>query len=177
MTFISTIVDTFLANKQLADKAVAQVSDDCLHRTLDNHTNSIAIIMKHVSGNLSSRWTEFLTTDGEKPTRDRDSEFIDTFSCREDLLDHWEQGWTCLLSSLSELTDDDMGKTVKIRGESQTAGLALARSLGHTCYHIGQIVQLSRHYADKRWTTLTIARGASKQYNQQNWGTSGKSHS
>ncbi len=106
-TFCAAIIDAFRANKQLADRAVAQVPDDKLHLSLDEQTNSIATIMKHVAGNLLSRWTDFLTTDGEKPTRNRDAEFIDTFHSRQEVLEYWEQGWSRLFSELSSLTIED----------------------------------------------------------------------
>jgi hypothetical protein len=176
-TACAAVIDAFRANKSLADRAVAQVPEDKLHVALDEHTNSIAVIMKHVAGNLRSRWTDFLTTDGEKPNRNRDDEFVDKFMSRQELLDYWEQGWSCLFATLSALTPEDLYKTVTIRGEPHTVPLAMARSLGHTCYHIGQIVQLARHHAGDSWNTLTIPRGGSEQYNRDRWGGSGSSHS
>jgi hypothetical protein len=175
--FLAAIIDAFQANKRLADRAVEQLTDDKLHVPLDENTNSIAVIMKHVAGNLISRWTDCLTTDGEKPWRDRDSEFIDTFANRAEIIECWERGWNCLLTTLRSLTTADLAKTVTIRGEPHSVPLALARSLGHTCYHVGQIVQLARHQAGKNWNTLTIPRGASQQFNQTHWGQPGKSHS
>jgi hypothetical protein len=153
------------------------VPDDKLHAALDAHTNSIAVIMKHVAGNLLSRWTDFLTTDGEKPWRHRDDEFVDAFRSRAEVLEWWERGWACLLNTLRSLTTEDLDKTVLIRGEPHSVPLALARSLGHTCYHIGQIVQVARIHAGDRWTTLTIPRGGSTEFNRSNWGQTGKSHS
>jgi uncharacterized damage-inducible protein DinB len=175
--FPAAIINAFRANKRLADRAVEQVSDDKLHQPLDENTNSIAVIMQHVAGNLLSRWTDFLTTDGEKPTRNRDSEFVDTFNHRQEVLEYWERGWVCLFAALDGLSAEDIGKTVTIRGEPHPVPLAMTRSLGHTCYHIGQIVQLARHFADSDWKTLTIPRGHSEQFNRDNWGTSGTSHS
>jgi hypothetical protein len=175
--FMSAVVNAFEANKRLADRAVAQVPDDKLHVALDANTNSIAVIMKHVAGNLLSRWTDFLTTDGEKPGRNRDDEFVDSLRSRAEILDCWERGWGCLLSTLKSLKPEDLGNTVLIRGEPHSVPLALERSLGHTCYHIGQIVQVARIHAGEHWTTLTIPRGGSEQYNKENWGQSGKSHS
>jgi hypothetical protein len=175
--FLSATINAFEANKRLADRAVVQVPDEKLHVALDETTNSIAIIMKHVAGNLISRWTDFLTTDGEKPWRNRDDEFVDSFGSRDELLDYWERGWTCLLGTLKSLKAEDLGKTVSIRGEPHSVPLALQRSLGHTCYHIGQIVQAARIHAGDNWKTLTIARGESEQFNKQNWGQIGKSHS
>ncbi len=168
-TFVAAIINAFETNKRLADRAVEQVPDAKLHVALDANTNSIAIIMKHVAGNLTSRWTDFLTTDGEKPDRNRDDEFVDTFRSRVELLDCWERGWDCLLSTLKTLRPEDCGKTVTIRGEPHTVPLALSRSLGHTCYHIGQIVQLARIHAGEMWNTLTIPRGGSELFNKANW--------
>ena len=126
---------------------------------------------------MTSRWTDFLTTDGEKPWRNRDDEFVDTFGSRAELLEAWERGWACLLAALRGLKREDLEKTVLIRGEPHSVPLALERSLGHTCYHIGQIVQVARIHAGEQWTTLTIPRGESEQFNQAHWGQAGKSHS
>jgi Protein of unknown function (DUF1572) len=175
--FLAAIINAFEANKRLADRAVEQVPDAKLHTALDANTNSIAVIMKHVAGNLTSRWTDFLTSDGEKPSRNRDDEFVDSFRSRAEVLDCWERGWSALLTTLKSLKPEDLAKIVAIRGEPHSVPLALARSLGHTCYHIGQIVQLARHHAGDKWTTLTIPKGASEQFNKANWGKSGKSHS
>ena len=175
--FLSAAVNAFRANKRLADPAVEQVPDDKLHVALDGNTNSIAVIMKHVAGNLTSRWTDFLTTDGEKPWRNRDDEFVDTFGSRAELLDLWERGWACLLESLKSLKGEDLEKTVLIRGELHSVPLALERSLGHTCYHVGQIVQVARIHAGDKWNTLTIPRRGSEQFNKTHWGQKGKSHS
>src|SRR4030095_14144742 len=130
--FVAAIINAFEANKRLADRAVEQVPDDKLHIALDEHTNSIAVIMKHVAGNLASRWTDFLTTAGEKPWRNRDDEFVYNFSTRADLLAYWERGWACLLGTLASLKAEDLTQTVTIRGEPHSVPLALARSLGHT---------------------------------------------
>lgn len=167
--FISASVNAFEANKRLAERAVEQVPDDKLHAALDPNTNSIAVIMKHVAGNLASRWTDFLTTDGEKPSRNRDDEFIDSFVSRVEILAMWDRGWGCLFSTLNALSPTDLEKTVLIRGEPHAVPLALQRSLGHTCYHVGQIVQLARIHAGENWNTLTIPRGGSQQYNQDHW--------
>ncbi|HEV3144539.1 MAG TPA: DUF1572 family protein [Gemmataceae bacterium] len=175
--FMAAIINAFEANKRLADRAIAQVPDDKLHIALDANTNSIAVIMKHVAGNLRSRWTDFLTSDGEKPWRNRDDEFIDTFANRAEVLECWERGWTCLLTALKSLKPEDLAKTVTIRGELHSVPLALERSLGHTCYHIGQIVQVARIHAGDKWNTLTIPRATSEQFNKTHWGQSGKSHS
>jgi uncharacterized damage-inducible protein DinB len=175
--FMSAILNAFHANKRLADRAIEQVPDDKLHASLDANTNSIAVVMKHIAGNLISRWTDFMTMDGEKPWRNRDDEFVDSFSSRAELFEFWERGWACLLETLKSLKPEDLGKTVSIRGEPHSVPLALERSLGHTCYHIGQIVQVARIHAGDRWNTLTIPRGASEQFNNANWDQTGKSHS
>src|SRR5215510_385164 len=122
--FLDSIINSFEANKRLADRAIEQVTDDKLHLSLDANTNSIAVIMKHVAGNLSSRWTDFLTTDGEKPWRNRDDEFVDTFQTRAELIECWEQGWGRLLTALKTLTSGDLEKTVMIRGEPHSVPLA-----------------------------------------------------
>ena len=175
--FVAAVINAFEANKRLADRAIEQVPDDKLHVPLDSNTNSIAVIMKHVAGNLVSRWTDFLTTDGEKPWRNRDDEFVDSFASRDDLLECWERGWACLFDSLQSLKAEDLERTVLIRGEPHSVPLAMARSLGHTCYHVGQIVQVARVHAGEMWNTLTIPRGGSQQFNAVHWGATGKSHS
>ncbi len=161
---------TFQANKGWADKAIAQLTDAQLHVALDPKTNSVAVIMKHVAGNLLSRWTDFLTTDGEKPWRNRDDEFVDTFQDRHELLDYWEQGWGRLLETLDRLDPSDLTTTVTIRGEPHSVPLAVHRSLAHCGYHVGQIVLTARIIAGDTWETITIARGESSKYNQRVWG-------
>jgi hypothetical protein len=168
-SMIDGALTAFRSNKAWADKAIAQLPDDNLHLALDPNTNCIAVIMKHVSGNLRSRWTDFLTTDGEKPWRNRDDEFVDTFTTRNDLIVYWESGWQRLFDSLASLTADDFAKTVTIRGEPHTVPLAIQRSLSHCGYHVGQIMLIARILAGDRWTTITIPRGASAAYNQRVW--------
>ena len=175
--FMAASINAFEANKRMADRAVEQVPDNKLHVALDANTNSIAVIMKHVAGNLLSRWTDFLTTDGEKPWRNRDDEFVDSFDSRAEVVQLWGRGWECLLKTLRSLKPEDLEKTVTIRGEPHSVPLALERSLGHTCYHIGQIVQVARIHAGDKWNTLTIPRGGSEQFNKAHWGHKGKSHS
>jgi hypothetical protein len=172
--FMKATVSAFESNKRLADRAVEQVPDNKLHVALDDNTNSIAVIMKHVAGNLISRWTDFLTTDGEKPWRNRDDEFVDSFISRVDVLQYWEKGWTCLFDALRSLRPEDFSKTVLIRGEPHTVLLAVQRSLGHTCYHVGQIVQVARIHAGDNWETLTIPRGKSEDFNRESWGRKSK---
>jgi hypothetical protein len=160
----------FRSNKGWADKAVAQLADDKLHVALDANTNCIAVIMKHVAGNLHSRWTDFLTTDGEKPWRNRDDEFVDTFTARDELIAYWDAGWQRLFDTLTGITAEDVGRTVAIRGEPHSVPLAIQRSLAHCGYHVGQIVMIARILAEDNWTTITIPRGASASYNQRVWG-------
>jgi hypothetical protein len=124
----------------------------------------------HLSGNLSSRWTDFLTSDGEKPLRNRDREFVDARVSRSELLAAWEMAWKELFATLAALSAEDVARTVQIRGEAHSVPLAIQRSLAHTSYHVGQIIQLARHWAGDAWTTLTIPRGGSAAHNAAAWG-------
>jgi hypothetical protein len=151
--------------RSTAERAMAQVDDNDFARTLDAENNSIAIIVKHVSGNLRSRCTDFLTTDGEKPDRDRDGEFLLTSAdTRSRLLEDWASAWALLDRTVGALTAGDVERTVYIRAEPQTVAQALLRHLGHLSYHVGQIVLLARHWVGTPWQTLTIARGQSKAF-------------
>ena len=163
---IEAFANRFQDQKQMAEKAIAQLPDDKLHVPLDENTNALAVIMKHMAGNLRSRFTDFLTSDGEKPDRDRDSEFVDSHPTRQAILDHWDVGWQCLFTALAPLTDVDLPRTITIRGQPHTVADALARALAHQSYHVGQMVQLARYLAKDNWQTLTIARNASGQFNQ-----------
>jgi hypothetical protein len=167
---IDGTLTAFKSNKGWADKAVAQVSDDKLHVAVDPNTNCIAVIMKHVAGNLLSRWTDFLTTDGEKPWRNWDDEFVDSIAAREEMIAYWESGWQRLFDSLAGLKAGDLGRVVTIRGEPHSVPLAIQRSLAHCGYHVGQIILIARILAGEHWTTITIPRGASAGYNQRVWG-------
>ncbi len=167
---IQETISSFRLNKGWTDKAIAQLTDEKLHIALDPNTNCIAVIMKHVAGNLLSRWTDFLTTDGEKPWRNRDDEFVDTFGTRGELIAYWESGWQRLFDTLSSLSPNDLSKTITIRGEPHSVPLAIQRSLAHTAYHVGQIMLIARILAGDQWTTITIPRGASANFNQQVWG-------
>jgi hypothetical protein len=162
--FIAATIQEFRYYKSLADRAIAQISDEQLHAALDANTNSVLVITKHLAGNLLSRWTDFLTTDGEKPTRDRDTEFIDDVASRAEILSRWEAGWSTLFSTLTNLHPADLEKTIPIRSEPHTVYRAIQRQLAHTAYHVGQIVQLSRHWAGDHWQVLTIPRGGSKEF-------------
>ena len=173
---IASALAAFRANKTLADRAVAQLPDEKLHVALDANTNSIAVIMKHVAGNLLSRWTDFLVGDGEKPWRNRDEEFVDTFRSRKEVIDFWERGWDCLFGALESLKPEDLARTVTIRGEPHSVPLAIHRALGHCGYHVGQIVLIARVLAGDEWQVLTIPRGGSANFNRHVWGTPAASH-
>ena len=151
--------------KGLADGALAQVSDSDLFRSVDPESNSIAIVMKHISGNMCSRWTDFLTTDGEKSDRNRDSEFeTESGETRASMTARWDEGWRLLFSTLEALSPADLAKTVAIRGEPHTVLQAIQRQLTHYSYHVGQIVFLARHFAGSRWKSLSIPKGRSKDF-------------
>ena len=164
---LDATVQSFEYHKHLADEAMAQVSDDDLHTPLADSGNSIAILTKHVGGNLASRWTDFLTTDGEKPWRHRDNEFIDDLDDRQAVLQHWNRGWSVLFDTLRSLTPSDLDRTVTIRGEDHSVPMAIQRSMAHTAYHVGQIVELARYHAGDNWQTLSIPPGGSDADNQQ----------
>jgi len=148
--------------KGYVDKALQRVSDASLHTELDANSNSIAVIVKHVAGNLRSRYRDFLTTDGEKPDRHRDTEFdMPERASREEMLRWWEEGWSIALGSIEALTPADLGRTITIRGEGYLVIEALNRSVAHAASHAGQIVYLARHFAGDAWTSLTVPKGAS----------------
>lgn len=152
--------------KKLAEDAMAQVSTEGFFGVPREGDNSIAVIVKHVAGNMLSRWTDFLTSDGEKPGRDRDSEFVvQPGDTRERLMKMWESGWLALFGALDPLEVSDLDRTVTIRGESLTVLQALNRQLSHYAYHVGQIVYVAKHYRGTEWTSLSIPLGASKQFN------------
>jgi uncharacterized damage-inducible protein DinB len=146
---------------------MAQSPDDALFAELGAESNSIAIIVKHLAGNMKSRWTDFLATDGEKPWRNRDSEFEQPVATREELIRDWEAGWACLFTALETLSDADLTRTVTIRGEAHSVMQAINRQVAHYAYHVGQIVMLARHGAGKHWTALTVPRGGSAAFNRQ----------
>jgi hypothetical protein len=165
-TYLRNVVRTYRNYKEMAERAMAQVtSARDLNRELDKDSNSIAIIVKHVSGNLSSRFRDFLTSDGEKPDRNRDSEFESEGPVsREQLLRWWNEAWDIALGSIESLTAGDLERTVRIRGEEMLVVDAINRSVTHTAYHVGQIVYLARHYAWPNWTTLSIPRKRSDEH-------------
>ena len=153
--------------KKLAEGAMAQVTDAELTLTLDGEMNSIALIVKHMAGNMRSRWTDFLSTDGEKPDRQRDSEFVQPPSTRAELMELWEQGWDCVWRALLPLCEADLARTVTIRGEKHSVMQALNRQLAHYPYHVGQIVMLAKHFRGEQWHSLTVPKNKSAEFNQQ----------
>jgi hypothetical protein len=164
--FLNSIIEAFRSQKRMAEKAIAQLPDEKLHIPLDANTNSVCVIMKHMAGNLRSRFTDFLTTDGDKPDRNRDSEFVDEHATREQIMAHWEAGWRVLFEALESHQPEDLTKVVTIRLEPYGVIDALHRSLAHAGYHVGQIVQLARFLAKDQWTTITVPRGGSEAYNR-----------
>jgi hypothetical protein len=159
-------VKALRAYKKLAEKAIAQLKDEEFFVTLDEEANSVAVIMKHIAGNAISRWTDFLTSDGEKPDRNRDMEFvIESKTTKDDLLAYWERGWKCVFDAIEPLTPADFEKTVLIRGEKHTIAQAINRQLMHYAYHIGQIVFLAKHFRSAEWTSLSIPRNRSADFN------------
>ena len=165
-SFIETALREFRRLKQLAEKALDQLDDGRFFACISEDANCAAILVKHLAGNMKSRWTDFLTSDGEKPDRDRDIEFVlfdgDT---RQHLMTAWEQGWQCLFDALSPLDEQDIHRVVRIRGEAFTVLQAVARQLTHYAYHTGQIVFLARHLAGTNWTTLSVPRGGTAAFN------------
>jgi Protein of unknown function (DUF1572) len=154
------------AYKKLADKAIAQMKDEEFFITLDDESNSVAIVMKHMAGNMFSRWTDFLTSDGEKPNRNRDLEFvIEPQTGKDDVIAYWERGWACVFEALEPLRPEDFEKTVKIRGEEHTIAQAINRQLMHYAYHVGQIVFLAKHFRSAEWKSLSIPRNRSTDFN------------
>jgi uncharacterized damage-inducible protein DinB len=156
--YLRVVRAQFKQAKDYADRAIAQVSDEQLFWSPGAESNSIAVIVKHVAGNMVSRWTDFLTTDGEKPDRERDAEFVADAVTRKELLDRWEEGWRVFLGTLDSLTEEDLLRTVTIRRQPHTVIEAVERQMYHYSYHIGQIVYLAKQLLDADWRTLTIPR-------------------
>lgn len=153
--------------KQMTERAIGQVTDEQLFELLDDEANSIAIIVKHLAGNMRSRWMDFLTTDGEKPDRNRDTEFEDPPPTREAVLRLWEQGWNYVFAALEPLSDQDLTRTITIRGEPHSVMQAINRQIGHYALHCGQIVLLAKHFQHGRWKSLSIPRGKSADFNRR----------
>jgi len=163
--FHSDAVASFRNYKKLAEKALDQISDEEFFATIDEEANSVAVVVKHIAGNLVSRWSDFLTTDGEKPTRDRDAEFEINDDSRKELMEFWERGWQTLFENIEPLTIEDFTKTVTIRGQEHTIVEAFNRQLTHYAYHVGQIVLLAKHFKSADWETLSIPKNHSAEFN------------
>ena len=162
--WIADAILQFRKYRKLGEDALAQVADDDFFRAIDPESNSVALIVKHVAGNMASRWTDFLTADGEKPGRNRDEEFeARSTDSRESLMAAWQAGWTTLFDALASLRDDDLLREVRIRREPHTVVQAVHRQLTHYAYHVGQIVFLARHFAGPRWRSLSIPKGKSRE--------------
>src|SRR5258705_12417995 len=166
--YLEDSIASLRAYKKMADKAIAQLHEDEFFVTLDAEANSVAVIMKHLAGNMLSRWTDFLTTDGEKPDRNRDMEFvIEPTTSKDDCIAYWEKGWQRVFAALEPLQGDDLGKKVLIRGEEHTVIQAINRQLMHYAGHIGQIVFLAKHFRSADWKSLSIPRNRSAEFDQE----------
>ncbi|MBR9915269.1 MAG: DUF1572 domain-containing protein [Algicola sp.] len=166
-SYLTSIVKQFKYYKALGDRTIAQLNFDQLKIEVVEDTNSVAIIIKHISGNMLSRWTHFLTEDGEKPWRQRDDEFIDHFNSKEELLSAWEAGWTCLFNALESLNSEHLEQLIYIRNQGHTVTEAINRQLAHYAYHVGQMVFLGKLLKGKDWMSLSIPKGKSETYNQE----------
>ena len=163
-SYLADALAVFRQYKRQAEGAMAQVTDEELTRTIDPESNSIALIVKHLAGNMRSRWTGLFESDGEKPDRNRDSEFEAPPASRAEIMAMWEEGWNCVFAALEPLTDADLTRTVYIRGEAHSAMQAVNRQLAHYAAHIGQIVFLAKHLRSAAWKSLSIPRGKSAEY-------------
>jgi len=164
--FLPEAISQLRGLKKLAEKALAQVSDADFFATLDPESNSVALIVKHLAGNMRSRWIDFLESDGEKPDRHRDSEFLtEEKDTRESLVRRWQEAWKVLFEALEPLLADDLGREVVIRGETHSVLKAINRQMTHYAYHVGQLVFLAKHLAAGRWKSLSIPRGKSEEFN------------
>src|ERR1700749_3601752 len=163
--YLDSVIKRFEYYKTLGEKTFEQVSDDGLFWRYNSESNSMAMIVQHLAGNMLSRWTDFLTSDGEKSNRNRDAEFEPVINNRAELLEKWNEGWSCMLNALSALTDNDLQKTVYIRNEPHMVVDAINRQLAHVPYHIGQIVFIGKMIAGENWHSLTIPKGQSEVFN------------
>lgn len=164
---LAVALDELQKIKKLADKSIEQLSDDQLHHTIDPEANSVAVLMRHMAGNMRSRWVDFLNSDGEKPDRMRDREFEDPRQTRAELLAEWEHGWKCVFEALSPLTDADLQRTVYIRNEPHSVYKAISRQVAHYAGHAYQILLLAKHLQGPQWKTLSIPRGQSEEFNRR----------
>lgn len=162
--YLRVVRERFKSVKDLGDKTIIQLSKAEIHWTYNNESNSVAIIVKHMSGNMISRWTDFLTSDGEKSYRNRDQEFENDISSKEELIAIWEKGWNILFDTLSDLGEQDLLKNIYIRSESHTVVDAIERQMAHYAYHVGQIVYIGKQVKDKDWKSLSIPKGKSEEY-------------
>ena len=174
--YLADAIERFREAKEQCDRSLAKIPFEQWSLRLDPGSNSLATLMLHLSGNMLSRWSDFLASDGEKPTRDRDAEFEDPVAMsRETLLARWEQGWTCLFSAVEGLTDADLDRVVTIRSQPHTVVEAINRQTAHYAYHAGQMVFLAKHLAGADWQTLSVPRGGSAAYNAtRSWESSGR---
>jgi Protein of unknown function (DUF1572) len=166
-SYLEDSIALFRHYKQMAEGAIEQVTDEQLFVTLDEEMNSIAIIVKHMTGNMRSRWTDFLTSDGEKPDRNRDIEFDMPPATRADLMRIWDDGWERLFAALTPLSSLDMERTVTIRGEPHSVMQAMNRQVAHYAYHCGQMVFLAKHFKGREWKSLSVPRNKSDEFNQK----------
>ena len=164
--WLDAVLRRLRTDQQMAERAIAQLSDDELHRRPAPSFNSVAVIVRHVTGNLKSRWTDFLTSDGDKPDRNREGEFADWTGPRDALMREWAAGFAAFAGALESLAPGDLAKTVRIRGEPHTVPQAIVRSIDHTAYHVGQILFVARLVHSGEWTYITIAPGKSDAYNR-----------
>jgi len=165
--FLEDALKSFRDYKKLAEGAFAQIDEADLFRTIDDESNSIGVNMKHMGGNMLSRWTDFLTSDGEKPNRERDLEFVMLPDTRKaDMVAYWEKGWQCVFDAVEPLTADDLMRVVKIRGQDHTVVQAINRQIAHYAYHVGQIVYLAKHFKSSDWQTLSVPKNKSTEFNK-----------
>lgn len=162
--YLKVVLERFKNVKELGDKTINQLSEDNIHWILNEESNSIAVIVKHLSGNMVSRWSDFLTSDGEKSYRNRDQEFENTISSKQELIAIWEKGWNIFFDTLSDLREQDLLKNIYIRSESHTVIDAIERQMAHYAYHVGQIVYIGKQLKDKDWKSLSIPKGQSEEY-------------
>ncbi|WLD92318.1 DUF1572 domain-containing protein [Alkalihalobacillus sp. AL-G] len=165
--YLRVVKERFRSTKNQGEKAIHQLSEDDIHWVLNDASNSVAVIVKHLSGNMVSRWTDFLTTDGEKISRNRDHEFQNTISSKQELMEIWEKGWKVLFKEMDELRGTDLMKTIYIRGEGHTALDAIERQMAHYASHIGQIVYIGKQLKGENWKSLSIPKGKSEEFLQQ----------
>ncbi|KHF38214.1 DUF1572 domain-containing protein [Halalkalibacter okhensis] len=162
--YLRVVIERFNSVKILGDKTLNQLSEEEIHWNYNSESNSVAIIVKHLSGNMVSRWNDFLTSDGEKEYRNRDEEFVDDISTKAELITVWEKGWKVLIDTLTDLREQDLLKSINIRGESHLVLEAIERQMAHYAYHIGQIVYIGKQLKDNDWKSLSIPKGKSEDY-------------